>query len=177
MCVFYFMEIWKDIVWYEWIYQISSMQKVKNIVKWNIMWLSLSSWYYKVVLSKEWNPRNIKIHRLLALHFIPNPLNLPCINHIDGNKLNNDLDNLEWCTYSENTRHAMTTWLQKFGYLKKQIFQYSVDGNLIRVWESSMQIQRETWWKNGNISRCCIWNRPTAYWYIWKHQKTRISAC
>jgi hypothetical protein len=47
------------------------------------------------------------IHRLVAIAFIPNPYNLPCINHIDANKTNNSIDNLEWCTYSQNTRHAI----------------------------------------------------------------------
>ena len=60
-----------------------------------------------------------KIHRLLAEHFIPNPYNKPCINHKDGNKLNNSLDNLEWVTISENTRHAYANKLERNWWTKE----------------------------------------------------------
>jgi len=53
------------------------------------------------------------IHRLIALAYIENPNNKPCVNHIDGNKLNNDISNLEWVTYSENNKHAFDTGLKK----------------------------------------------------------------
>ena len=55
------------------------------------------------------------IHRLVAIHFIPNPDNLPQVNHIDGNKLNNKLNNLEWCTDSDNKKHAYKTGLMTPG--------------------------------------------------------------
>lgn len=60
-----------------------------------------------------------KIHRLLAEHFIPNPENKPCVNHKDGNKLNNSLDNLEWCTVAENTRHAYINKLESNWWTKE----------------------------------------------------------
>ena len=60
-----------------------------------------------------------KIHRLLAEHFIPNPENKPCINHKDGNKLNNDLNNLEWATISENTKHAYANKLERNWWTKE----------------------------------------------------------
>jgi len=62
--------------------------------------------YYRVTLAKGGRKKQVYLHRLLATHFIDNPLNLPQINHKDGNKLNNSLDNLEWCTVQENTIHA-----------------------------------------------------------------------
>lgn len=58
-------------------------------------------------------PKIVKIHRLLAIHFIPNPRCFPVINHKDGNKLNNDLSNLEWCTIKHNAKHASDTGLNR----------------------------------------------------------------
>lgn len=74
--------------------------------------LTSSSGYYTVYV----DGKNRLLHRLLAQTFIPNPDNLPCINHIDGNKLNNDLSNLEWCTYSYNERHAYKTGLKNYAF-------------------------------------------------------------
>lgn len=62
--------------------------------------------YYQINLCINGKCKTFMFHRLIANAFIPNPDNLPCINHIDGNKLNNQLSNLEWVTYSDNTRHA-----------------------------------------------------------------------
>lgn len=80
--------------------------------------------YYALGLegNKTGNKRNqkiYKIHRLLAEYFIPNPSNKPCVNHIDGNKLNNSLDNLEWATISENTKHAYANKLERNWWTKE----------------------------------------------------------
>lgn len=69
--------------------------------------------YYSVSLSKDGKTKNFYVHALVARAFIPNPFNCPCINHKDGNRLNNDSSNLEWCTQSENLEHAKKTGLSK----------------------------------------------------------------
>ncbi len=71
-----------------------------------------SKGYLRVTLYKDGSRKNFLIHRLIATHFIPNPENKPQVNHIDGNKINNNIDNLEWVTPSENTQHAYDTGLQ-----------------------------------------------------------------
>lgn len=71
--------------------------------------------YLKVVLRVNGKPKNMYIHRLVAECFLPNPLGLKEVNHIDGNKLNNDVSNLEWCTGSENKAHASKTGLTHKG--------------------------------------------------------------
>lgn len=70
--------------------------------------------YPQVGLWENGKVKYYTVHRLLALLFLPNPNNLPCINHKDGNKENYSLDNLEWCTYRHNAKHAIKTGLWKF---------------------------------------------------------------
>lgn len=72
--------------------------------------------YLRVSLSINNSPKEFLIHRLVAGAFIENPLNKPCVNHKDGNKHNNSVNNLEWCTYSENTRHAISTGLLRHAH-------------------------------------------------------------
>ena len=104
------MEVWKDIPGYEGLYKVSSSGRVKSfwhkrprILKSGIC----NSGYCLVVLvDKNHKKRSCRIHQLIADAFIPNPQSLPVINHIDGIKTNNDLSNIERCTYSENLKHA-----------------------------------------------------------------------
>lgn len=71
-----------------------------------------NSGYVRVCLFVEGKVKKCLLHRLLAQTFIPNPYNLPVVNHIDGNKLNNSLDNLEWTTHTSNQKHAFTLGLK-----------------------------------------------------------------
>lgn len=122
-------EIYKNIIDYENKYQISNLGNVKslNYKRSNISKLlnykKDGNFYPSVLLCKNNKTKRFLIHRLIATYFIPNPLNLPCINHIDGNKLNYNLNNLEWCTHSENTKHAFKIGLMsnpKKGNIKSQ---------------------------------------------------------
>ncbi len=113
-------EIWKDVVGYEGLYQVSNTGNVRSLDrlittnrhsytrKGKDCKLSLNSTtgYLTVGFTVDNKTITKKAHSLVALAFIPNPENKPCINHIDGNKLNNNDWNLEWCTYSENSKHA-----------------------------------------------------------------------
>ncbi len=113
-------EIWKDVIGYEGLYQVSNLGRVKSLIGWNgkkyinrerILKLSLKNepynyHRYKVSLKKNKLKKDFSIHRLVAIAFIPNPLNKPQINHKDGNHLNNHVENLEWCTAHENIIHS-----------------------------------------------------------------------
>lgn len=100
-------EIWKDIKGYEGLYQISNLGKIKNIKRKKIRKCNLNDkGYYVLMLSKYLIKKTYRLHRLIAVNFIKNIFDKPCINHKDGNKLNNNINNLEWCTYSENMKHA-----------------------------------------------------------------------
>lgn len=117
-------EIWKDIKGYEYRYKISNHGRVKSlnravprgnsffVVKERIRKIPISNNGYKSLFLRNGEEyKGFTLHRLLAIHFIDNPLSKPCVNHIDGNKLNNKLSNLEWCTHSENNFHAVKNGL------------------------------------------------------------------
>ena len=117
---------WRPIKDYEGLYEISNTGLVKALEKrvdsgkchrtWNshIKRFGVDAkGYLRVSLSKEGVNKTYKVHRLVATAFIPNPLQLPCVNHIDGNKTNNHVSNLEWCTHSENLKHAFKTGLKR----------------------------------------------------------------
>lgn len=120
--------------------------------------------YLKCALCKSGKCKMYFIHRLVAEAFISNPDNLPCVNHKDENKENNYVDNLEWCTIEYNNKYG--TGNRRRGKsnigthinhqsLSKSVAQYSLDGNLIKIWPSAKEIQRELGYKHQNINLCC----------------------
>lgn len=120
------MEIFKDIIGYEGIYQISNLGRVKSLkrfvdnhsglkkqLKEKILKNHISkTGYYVIDLKNNSLRKTFKVHRLIAIMFISKVNGKDFVNHIDGNKLNNSIDNLEWCTISENNKHAELTGLK-----------------------------------------------------------------
>ena len=123
------MEIWKDVVGYEGMYQVSNLGNIKSLDRVvelksknqftgfttlrptkgkNISKVVNTKGYYQIALYKNGVMKNKLLHRLIAEAFLPNPENKPTVNHIDGNKLNDNLDNLEWATSKEQQKHART---------------------------------------------------------------------
>jgi len=113
-------EIWRPIPDYEGYYEISNTGKIKSLTrtitdingrsftltgKEKIPYIDAEG-YYIIGLSKDGIKKNLKVHRLVALTFIPNPKNLPFVNHKDENKLNNNINNLEWCTQEYNNAYG-----------------------------------------------------------------------
>ncbi len=185
-------EIWKDIPWWEWYYQASNLGKIKSLArkKWFIFWKEKilknfikRNWYAKVNLSISDIDKSFYVHRLVAQTFITNIENSPCVNHINWIRNDNRIENLEWVTYSENTRHSFdilwnkslfqTNHPSKWKFWKnhfnsKKVNQYDLDWNFIKTRNCWMDIQRELLINRSSIWKCCRWEQETSYWFIWK---------
>ena len=152
-------EIWKEIQGFEGEYAISNKGNVKNLKSGRILGGGYDSMGYKQIKLKG---KKYLIHSLVALAFIPNPYNLPYINHKNEIKDDNEVSNLEWCTASYNTNYSIHKRYRKVRQLTK-------DGKLIRIWESSWQINRETGYDASIIIKCCRGKRKQAYGYRWEY--------
>lgn len=138
-----------------------------------------SNGYFTVGLRKNKTVATTCIHRLVAEAFIPNPENKPCVNHIDGNKHNNHVSNLEWNTYSENNYHAFKIGLKKPTWCGKKgkdnpnskIVLQVKNCKIIAEFYGAHEAQRETGIDYRWISRCCHKKCDTAGGYNWKFKE------
>ena len=166
-------EIWKDIKDYEMLYQISNLGNVKSLHcnKEKIMKLTIRSKnypYYFVGLLKNGKRKYFAVHRLVAQAFIPNPNNLPEVNHKDKNTFNNNVDNLEWCDkpYNNSYSHIQEKLTEK---KKKMVYQYDLDNNLIKIWDCVRDCEKYGF-AEAAISRCCLGKQQTHKGYKWSYE-------
>ena len=122
--------------------------------------------YLYSTLTRNSVQTNALVHRVLAEAFIPNPENKKYVNHIDGDKTNNALSNLEWCTSKENCLHAYATGLNKH---KRKIAQYTADGTLIATYNSLTEASQQTNTQLSKICNCCKGKRKTSNGYKWQY--------
>jgi hypothetical protein len=176
-------EVWKDIPGYEGLYQVSNLGRVKSLERFKdnngglvrvpekIMTGGKRHGYILMFLSKEGSRKTFAAHRLVAQVFIPNPENKPSVNHINGNKQDNRVCNLEWNTYKENTNHAIKTglWDHKNNKTSIPVIQYDTDMNVIKTYPSMMEAERQTGIPNRNIAMCCRGKFKRIGGYIWKY--------
>lgn len=174
-------EIWKDVKGFDG-YEISNLGNIKR----NGRLLKLSAWnqYKTIRLRTESNEKTVYIHRLVAMAFIPNPENKPMINHIDGNKLNNTVSNLEWCTRQENEIHAWKHGLKEriretakenlkiarmHVHTKKPVTQMTLDGKVIKLWDSASDVMKEIGIDASGITKCCKGKLKKTGGYKWQY--------
>lgn len=181
------MEEWKDIEWYEWVYQVSNLGRVKSLFfknhKYKIQREKMrklhndKDWYQILLLSKNKINCNKKVHRLVAQAFLPNPDNKPCINHKNWIRNDNHIENLEWCTIKYNNYYSfIELWRQWKKWenckLSKKIVQYDKKWSKIKIWQWIRSAWRELWIKPPNISACLKWIWKTAWGFIWKYESS-----
>ena len=151
-------------------YEVSNLGKVRNI-KSGIMlkpWFTKDG-YLRHCLYKHNKRKNLLLHRIIATAFIDNPEKKPQVNHIDENKLNNDLSNLEWCTERENVIHGTRT-KRAAEKLSKKVIQLDLNDNVLNEFESMRQAERETGVLVGNISSCCNGKTKSAGGFKWRRK-------
>lgn len=159
------LEIWKDIKGYEGLYQASNLGRIKSLnkkINFNTYRETIlipgkdKRGYLQVIIYKNGVPKGRRVHRLIAETFIVNFDNKRTVNHIDENKLNNKVDNLEWASYQENIDHTQS----------KKIVQIK-DNQIIKIWNSASEAGKNGF-HQGHISNCCHNKNKTHKGYKWK---------
>ena len=158
----------KDIVGYEGLYAITTEGEVWSYKSKKFLKPGVShKGYLFVNLCKNGKVKCVRVHRLVATAYIPNPENHPQVNHKDENKTNNCLQNLEWCDGKYN--HNYGTINERISNSKKiPILQYDLDGNFIREWPSASDVGKGV---QSHICDCLNGRQKTAYNYIWKYKE------
>lgn len=166
-------EEWKPVEGFEGIYDVSSegrVKRVKNGANNILKPFKNKKGYLGVDLHDCGRRLSAKIHRLVAIAFIPNPMGYLEINHKDENKANNAVSNLEWCTRQYNVKYG-TGAKRGIDQLKKVVCQYNYDGELIKKWPSAKELSRELGLDCACIVRCCNGIMKTFHGYIWVYEE------
>lgn len=162
-------EIWKPVTGYEDRYLVSNKGRVFSLIYKKVLLPKDEKGYKRVMLSKDCKMKGYLVHRLVASEFLPNPLNLPFVNHIDENKANNCVKNLEWCTAKYNSNYGTRSARigEKLSKVKiLPVAQYDLDWNLVRVFPD-----KESFEGTPYIRKNCVTASSSGkplYGYYWK---------
>ena len=168
------MEIWKDVVGYEGYYQVSNLGRVKSLnyrgsKKEKILATNLErTGYVRTHLCKEGQHKTIRIHRLVAEAFLPNPDNKNCIDHINTNRADNRVENLRWVTHEENCNNDLTRKNGKRNGISKKVICVETS----TIYNSIMEVERELGLLHSDICKCCKGTRVTVGGFHWKYAKS-----
>lgn len=176
-------EIWKDIAGFEGLYRISSRGNVKSVNYKNTKTERIltpkknNAGYLWVELRKNGKASCMLIHRLVAMAYIPNKYNLPQVNHRDENPRNNCVENLEWCTPSQNVQYSINLHPERtrgrertrkpYKHLRS-VVQKNLDGTVVRTYPCTADVTFEHKYNQWSIIQCCNGKRKKAYGYKWE---------
>lgn len=179
------MEVWKDVVGYEGLYQVSNMGRIRSLdreikcsnsvrfYKGRVLSCGKDNHgYLRIILAVAGKHRCRQVHRLVAEAFIPNPNGLPEVNHKDENPLNNCADNLEWCSKVYNLEYG-TGRLRSIQAHRRAVQQFDIGGNLIAEFDGVNSAARSIGKPKDAtaITKCCLGKYQTAYGYIWRYKE------
>lgn len=192
-------ELWKDIEGYEGDYQVSNLGNVRSLrygnngpnqkgtgVK-NLKRIVNSAGYYVVNLYKGGKMKQYFVHRLVAVAFIPNPIMLNEIDHINTNRLDNRINNLRWVTHKENINNPISsarrldkciktlkTIKGRLHHSSKRVEQYTKDGALVKVWDSMSDVRRELGIDSGSLTKACKGIQKSTGGFVWRYCEREI---
>ena len=161
------MNEWKDVKGYEGIYLVSNTGEIRSLKYNKNLKPFLTHWgYLRIVLNKDKKTKTTFVHRVVASAFIPNPDNKPQVNHIDGNKQNNRVENLEWVSDKENKIHGFKNGLFDNHYSIK-IYQADLKGNIVKVWKSKKSLYDAKVISDTLLNKTLKSRNPIAKGFIW----------
>lgn len=151
-------------------YYVSNLPRVLSLKRgkeyFKKQWIDKDG-YYRVTLYRNGVSKNIPVHRLVAKAFIPNPDNLPEVNHKDENKLNDKLENLEWCTQKYNANYGTANERRSLKH-KKKVGKFDLKGNLLQVYTGIIDLEKEGF-NHSTVSAVCRGRRNQHHGYIFRY--------
>ena len=169
-------EIWKSVPNYDGIYEVSNFGNIRNVSVMgayrNLVLVRDKDGYAIVTLCKNNKQSSKRVHRLVALAFIENPLNKPQVNHKDEDRWNNCVWNLEWVTSRENNNYGsrnIRLAKSKLNTNCKAILQCDLNGNPIKKWVSISEVERQLGFDHSALLRCCKGRYKSSYGFVWKY--------
>lgn len=167
------MEEWKDVVGYEGLYKVSNYGNLFSCRRGIVMkQTTTKKGYLSCGLCVGGKQKIHAVHRVVASAFLPNPYNLPQVNHKDECKTNNRVENLEWCTDEYNRHYGTTVEKAAKGHYKK-VDQYALDGKLIRTWDGISVAADTLGVSRTHITDCCKGGLNKTGGFMWKYHEER----